>query len=113
MARRWFGKIITLGMMLLASPATADGGAMGLTIKQITVLGGQIFLWGDFPNPDSCASSAVAAAVPNDANRDMWLALATSAQLSRRKVTLWFDGCVYSPWFSTVPKLVAVTLEEH
>lgn len=108
-----FAFLLVSGFGCIGTPASADGGGTGLTIKRITVLGGQFFLSGTFPNPDGCVSSAVIAVVPNDVNRDMWLALATSAQLSRRKVSVWLSGCSYSPWYSTFPTLTALTLEEE
>jgi len=107
-------KLLCLALMILlpSAPSHAAGGGGTVTVSRITLIGGSIYVFATgIGNPDGCASTAHFTIAAENPGRDQMLSVLIAAKLNRTQVTLWFDGCAYSPWASSAPLIGALTME--
>ncbi len=104
--------IVTFTLMTYsASPAMAagSGGTVALTI--VDAENGGIYLAGTgMLNPDSCTSNTHAVIPGANSQQKEFLAIALTAMASGKHVALWFSGCSATPWSSSEPVVVAISL---
>jgi hypothetical protein len=101
-----------LALLLSSGPSHAAGGGGTVTISRITIIGGDIFVFASgIGNPDGCASTAHFTVPSSNAGRDQMLSVLITAKVNRSPITLWFDGCGYSPWSTNAPLVGALTME--
>jgi hypothetical protein len=103
---------LALAILLPFGPSHAAGGGGTVTVSRITLIGGSIYVFASgIGNPDGCASTAHFTIAAENPGRDQMLSVLIAAKLNRSQVTLWFDGCSYSPWATSAPRVGALTME--
>lgn len=97
-------------LALIDGSAHAAGHAGILTPDSVHTEGGEIFIMGNFNNPDGCAKSDVVGLSMSDAKEaDRMLSMAMTAIASGKKLSIWVNGCKGSPWSPSVPQVYAMT----
>lgn len=61
-----------------------------------------------FNNPDNCGDSSIAVVNATEAGADKKLTLMLSAFMSGKKIGMWFNGCVSTPWGYTAPHVYTI-----
>ena len=101
-----------LAVLLPSGPLLASGGGGTVTISRITIISGEVYAFASgIANPDGCASVAHFTVPAENPGRDQMLSVLISAKVARSPITLWFDGCGYSPWSTNAPIIGALTME--
>jgi hypothetical protein len=96
---------------LLADKAFADGGSGAVAINTVHVEGGNIYVFGDFTNPDQCSvSSVVVLHSANDREMDRMMSMAMTSIASGKKISMWLNGCGPVPWHPSAPRAVAMSI---
>lgn len=97
-------------LALIDRSAHAAGHAGILTPDSVHTEGGEIFIMGNFINPDGCAKNDVVGLSMSDAKEaDRMLSMAMTAIASGKKLSIWVNGCKGSPWSPSVPQVYAMT----
>lgn len=103
---------LALALLLPAGSSMAAGGGGTVTISRITIMGGSVYVFAaGIGNPDGCTSTAHFTIPAENPGRDQMLSMLLAAKVGRTPVTLWFDGCAYSPWATSAPLVGALTME--
>jgi hypothetical protein len=95
-----------LAWTITASTPARAGAAFALTLTNVQVEGGAVYLLGNFPNPDGCGQSSFAMVTSDNLDKDRILSMAISAHLNNRVVSGFINGCQMTQWGHTVPKIV-------
>lgn len=103
---------VALALLVPSAQLQAAGSGGTVTISRITVLGGSIYVSASgIGNPDNCASASLFVVPAENPGRDQMLSVLIAAKVSRSTITLWFDGCGYSPWAASAPIISALTMD--
>lgn len=91
--------------------------AVGVAVTQAKVVAVQLengipYINFDKPigNPDSCAGVSWVVLWSDLPDRQSYLSMAMTALAAGKSVTVFVDGCGWSPWVATVPKVYAMQL---
>ncbi len=96
----------------LVAPAVCAADGAGIVLpKSIKVEGGRVFVFGDFSNPDKCAtSSVVVLRAENPEELARMTAVVMTAVAANKKIGGWLSGCAPTNWYPSAPQMVSVDL---
>ncbi len=107
-------KLKLLGSLLaaalpIAAHAGGSGGTTTVTAVTVDTWDQLISLGGSWANPDSCGVHNIAIFQMSTTNYKDMLAAALTASSSGKTLTLWFNGCIATPW-GNAPLVTVLTL---
>lgn len=103
---------VALAILLPSVQANAAGGGGTVTINRISINGESIYVFAsNIANPDGCASTTHFTIPSGTPGSDKMLSVLITAKANHSPITLWFDGCGYSPWDANAPIIGTLTME--
>lgn len=106
---RWFVRAMVAFGAVVPGVVDAHGGSGVVVPTYVAAESGNVYISGDFQNPDQCATSSVVVLQAKDAEElNRMLSIAMTAMLSGRKVSMWLVGCAPVPWFPTAPLATSI-----
>ena len=104
-----------VSLALLALLAFADGradaaGSSGTLVPTgVHLEGGNVYIFGQFQNPDQCSTNGVVVLQPANAEElDRMMSMALTATASGKKISMWLIGCGPVPWHPSAPRAVSM-----
>ena len=102
-------RAVMVAATLTSAVVYAHGGSGVVVPTYVAVESGNVYVSGDFQNPDQCATSSVVVLQAKDADElNRMLSVAMTAMLSNRKISMWLVECVPVPWFPTAPLATSI-----